>query len=79
VRRALLADPIHVAGQAVQVTASLGVAERSGPDDHMHALLERADHALLVAKRMGRNRVVRASSLPDTGTLDAPADAISAT
>lgn len=79
VRRALLADPIHVSGQAVHVTASLGVAERSGPDDHTHALLERADRALLVAKRMGRNRVVRASNLPDINGLDTPADAVALT
>jgi diguanylate cyclase (GGDEF)-like protein len=39
------------------VTASLGVAERDGPDDTLEELLGRSDNALYEAKRAGRDRV----------------------
>ena len=42
----------------IEVTCSLGVAERSPEDRDGGALLARADGALYVAKRGGRNRVV---------------------
>jgi diguanylate cyclase (GGDEF)-like protein len=41
-----------------QVTASLGVSTWLGPEDGPEALLRRADEALYVAKRAGRNRAV---------------------
>jgi len=48
--------PIDASGQAIPVTASIGVAER-GPDDDSGSLYRRADRALYRAKAEGRNRV----------------------
>ncbi|MCT7375683.1 PleD family two-component system response regulator [Chelativorans salis] len=44
--------------QAVDVTASLGVASARMPGDTVEALMKRADLALYEAKTRGRNRVV---------------------
>ncbi len=46
-------------GPALAVTASIGVALRH-PGESLEALLERADAAMYVAKKGGRNRVVAA-------------------
>jgi diguanylate cyclase (GGDEF)-like protein len=40
------------------VSVSVGVANATGPDESIHALVDRADRALLRAKRAGRDRVV---------------------
>src|SRR5471032_3537676 len=48
-------------GQSLQVTASIGLTSLQ-PDDTLHSLLARADHALYRAKQSGRNRVC--SDLP---------------
>lgn len=40
------------------VSVSIGVANAVGPDEPIHALVDRADRALLRAKRTGRDRVV---------------------
>ena len=42
------------------VTVSVGIAVSGAPDQPMDELIERADRALYVAKRAGRNRVVAA-------------------
>jgi two-component system cell cycle response regulator len=42
----------------LKVTASVGIATLDGPQDSPEGLLKRADQALYVAKRGGRNRVV---------------------
>ena len=63
IRSALELHRIDAAGQAIAVTASLGVAEFRGQFDDTQALINRADQALLAAKRQGRNRVVCFSSL----------------
>lgn len=52
-------------GGSFAVTASIGVAERSGDADTPEALIDRADQALLVAKQRGRDRVIAISSLDD--------------
>ncbi len=45
-------------GQALRVTASVGVATLERSDDTPETILKRADQALYCAKRDGRNRVV---------------------
>jgi two-component system, cell cycle response regulator len=51
---------ISMAPEELHVTCSLGVAERGREDRDGGALLGRADGALYLAKREGRNRVVSA-------------------
>jgi two-component system cell cycle response regulator len=49
-------------GLALPVTVSIGLAEWQGPADSAEALLKRADKALYLAKRAGRNRVVASAA-----------------
>ncbi|NWB94710.1 GGDEF domain-containing protein [Pseudomonas gingeri] len=49
-------------GQSLQLTISIGLTSLQ-PDDTLHSLLARADHALYRAKQSGRNRVC--SDLPN--------------
>ncbi len=58
-RSALAAAAIEVGDRLLCVTASFGVAQRDQDVDNVDNLIERADQALYVAKRSGRNRVVR--------------------
>jgi diguanylate cyclase (GGDEF)-like protein len=53
--------------RTLQVTASFGVAQASGPLEALDSMFSAADKALYRAKEAGRNRVVCAN---------APADAI---
>ena len=67
-----LRQRITEAGQALQVpglevTASIGLAQWRPGEDDLAGLLRRADHAMDVAKRAGRNRVF------DGEELDPPA------
>jgi diguanylate cyclase (GGDEF)-like protein len=48
--------PALVAGQRIGVTVSLGVAQRR-PGEPRESVIERADQAMYVAKRSGRDRV----------------------
>lgn len=59
-------------GKSLAVSASLGVAERLADTATPQALVDAADQALLVAKRSGRDRVVRFRSL--TASVAAPRD-----
>jgi len=43
--------------EELRLTASIGLAQWQGHGDDLAALLRRADHAMYVAKRAGRNRV----------------------
>ena len=58
-RECIAAEPFQVGGEArLKVTASVGVATLEQPQASLEALFKRADQALYVAKRGGRNRVV---------------------
>lgn len=83
IRVAISQAAIHAAGKVLSVTASLGVAERQADTRTPEELVERADQSLAVAKRAGRNRVVRFSSLserlpnlPGGGMARGPLDGI---
>ncbi len=56
-RKALAASPLQLPSGPLEVTCSLGVAERLGTDQDPGQLLARADAALYQAKAGGRNRV----------------------
>jgi diguanylate cyclase (GGDEF)-like protein len=57
--RRQVADSSTVVGPySISITASLGVAALTGPQDTLEMLLSRADQALYAAKAAGRNRTV---------------------
>ncbi len=51
-----------VAGVTVTVTVSIGICSLTSPDDTADELVKRADTALYLAKRGGRNRVAAAAA-----------------
>ena len=51
-----LAEPFLIGGNALQVTASIGIATYPIDGDDVDSLVNRADQALYDAKRAGRNR-----------------------
>jgi diguanylate cyclase (GGDEF)-like protein len=53
-----LREALLQTSESDSVTASFGISSWLGPNDAPDALLRRADEALYVAKRTGRNRVV---------------------
>ena len=59
---ATLENPFAVGGHTVRVTASIGVAVADGSTSDPDALLRDADHAMVQAKRDGRERAVLFSS-----------------
>lgn len=61
--RAVIADPINLADAVVSVGASLGVALIE-PGETVDAVMARADDAMYLAKRRGKNAVV---ALPGAG------------
>jgi two-component system cell cycle response regulator len=60
IRRRVAAEPFPIArgSRSVEVTISVGLAGRIGPQDTSALIMKRADSALYLAKRNGRNRVV---------------------
>ena len=50
------------AGVSITVTVSIGICSLTSPDDTADELVKRADQALYLAKRDGRNRVVAAAA-----------------
>ncbi len=70
-RQAIAALPVTISGRSVAVTASFGVAGCGEDDDRIESAIECADQALLVAKRSGRNRVVRSSAVSSPKTTSA--------
>jgi two-component system, cell cycle response regulator len=62
-RKSIATKPFEIsAKQAIPVTASIGLAGLGDTSDTLEKFLKRADEALYVAKREGRNRVVRAAA-----------------
>jgi two-component system cell cycle response regulator len=53
---------IRSTGQAISVTASLGIASNEAAVETPEQLLKQADRALYEAKNSGRNRVVAAAA-----------------
>ncbi|MGL4289307.1 MAG: diguanylate cyclase, partial [Phreatobacter sp.] len=50
--------PIQKGARAIDITVSIGMAQRRSNDDGADVVIKRADQALYRAKRDGRNRVV---------------------
>jgi two-component system, cell cycle response regulator len=71
VRLAIAEARIPFSNKPLSVAASLGVATRLADTPSPEALIALADQALLVAKELGRNRVVPFSTLLDHGS-DSP-------
>jgi diguanylate cyclase (GGDEF)-like protein len=65
IHRALAESAIHVEGKAIRVTASLGITQCLGESDSIECLIDRADHALLAAKRSGRDQTLCYSTLSE--------------
>jgi two-component system cell cycle response regulator len=58
-RACIAADEFTVGNsQSVRVTASVGIGTLENPNDTPETMFKRADNALYMAKRQGRNRVV---------------------
>ena len=70
--RLALAQPFLLAGQAVQVAASIGIALVPAHGDEIGLLLRRADAAMYRAKRSGGNRLCWAEDRADCGAPGAP-------
>ncbi len=62
-RCAIFETPVPAGDLSLQVTASLGVAERLSDTSGPEQLVDLADQALAVAKQSGRNRVVSFASM----------------
>lgn len=56
-RRGIASAPFSATGQAVAITASVGVTRLHGGETRVEGMLKRADAALYAAKDAGRNRV----------------------
>ncbi len=54
--------PIADSGKSIAVTVSIGICSLASPEDTADNLIKRADQALYLAKRDGRNRVVAAAA-----------------
>ncbi|WNB85470.1 EAL domain-containing protein [Cellulomonas sp. ATA003] len=66
-----LADPVHVDGRTVAVTASVGIADPStDPEGSVESLLRNADLAMYLAKATGKNQVVAYADGMDRAARD---------
>lgn len=57
-----LSQPYHFGGNEIEVSASIGIAARSGPDGSPEELLKHADLAMYQAKAAGKGRIMCFSS-----------------
>lgn len=72
-RQAVISLPVMVEGIGpVPVTVSFGVATSQDGAEPEHAVIERADQALYLAKEGGRNRVVLAERPSPAPPLNRP-------
>lgn len=68
IRKGVMDTPLHLKELSIPVTISIGVAMlRKG--ERKEALIERADKAMYEAKKAGRNRVMIAKDIAESGTL----------
>src|SRR5439155_1095305 len=58
----LLTTPFDLAGESVNVSASIGIAQRADATMTADALIQEADEAMYEAKRTGKGRVVRSAT-----------------
>jgi diguanylate cyclase (GGDEF)-like protein len=65
IRRSLADSAIQIGGKSIRVTTSVGISQCLGENDTVESLIDRADHALLAAKRSGRDRTLCHSKLSD--------------
>ena len=70
VRSAFSKRTIQIDDQAIDITASLGVAQRWSDTPSADAMTNMADQALLVAKSAGRDRVLSYTSIAEDGSRD---------
>jgi len=57
-RACIAADEFTVSDNSVRITASVGIGTLENSNDTPETMFKRADKALYLAKRRGRNRVV---------------------
>jgi diguanylate cyclase (GGDEF)-like protein len=57
----LLTQPFDLAGESVNVGASIGIASRADSNTNADALINEADEAMYEAKRAGKGRIVSAT------------------
>ncbi len=62
-RHAVEAATVTIGDRDVRITTSIGVAQALGTNDSVEQLIDRADQALIVAKKLGRNKVRCASAM----------------
>jgi diguanylate cyclase (GGDEF)-like protein len=65
IHRSLAGSTIHVGGKSIRVTASVGISQCFGENDTIEGLIDRADQALLAAKRSGRKKSICHSKLSE--------------
>jgi two-component system, cell cycle response regulator len=71
VRNALSREPIRAGEKRIHITASFGVAQRHSDTGAPEELVDMADQALLVAKRLGRDQVVSYQTMNDSTNIQA--------
>ena len=69
-RENVAACPFHFRNEPVQITISMGVACFHSSDESSDAVFERADKALYLAKKNGRNRCCSETDLGDSESVN---------